>query len=87
MPFKKDPSNNIFDLQPHYKTTVAFAVNKFIFYYKKFDLLKFFIRWDIGTTQFVCRHKHFSYHILFMETNEILRPVSTSNKQYPSKED
>ena len=44
MSFKKDPSNNIFDLQSHYKTTAAFAVNKFIFYYKKFDLLKLFIR-------------------------------------------
>ena len=29
--YKQDPSNNIFDLQFHYKVTGAFPVNKFLF--------------------------------------------------------
>ena len=38
MSYKQDLSNNVFDLPSHYKTTAAFVVNNFFYYYNKFDL-------------------------------------------------
>ena len=38
MSYKQDLSNNVSDLQSHYKTTAAFVVNNFFYYFNKLDL-------------------------------------------------